>query len=147
MSATKEYLLDVNVLVAFAWDIHPHHERVREWFERKGNQARIATCAVTQAGFLRITCNPRAMEFSISFDDARNALTALTTHKSHRFVEAMPSLLDSSFSKIWPRLKGHAQMSDALLLCLAKHHGLIFATLDGGIPTLSPWPDVVELLA
>lgn len=144
MSAIKDYLLDVNVLVAFAWDFHPHHERARDWFKREG--AGFATCPVTQAGFLHITCNPRAMEHSISPDDARNALLAFTTHKRHRFLETMPSLLDPAFSKIWPRLQGHAQVSDALLICTAKHHGAKFATFDQGISKLSPWPDVVELL-
>lgn len=144
MIATKEYLLDVNVLVAFAWDFHPQHERAREWFKREGSQ--FATCAVTQAGFLRITCNPRAMEHLISPEDACDALVAFITHKRHRFLEAMPTLLDPAFSKIWPRLQGHAQVSDALLICTAKHHNVTLATLDQGISKLSPWPDAVELL-
>ncbi len=144
MSAIKDYLLDVNVLVAFAWDFHPHHERAREWFNRKA--ARYATCAVTQAGFLHITCNPRAMEHLISPEDARHALVAFTTHKRHHFLETTPSLLDPVFSKIWLQLRGHAQVSDALLVCIAKHHGVTLATFDQSITALSPWPDVVELL-
>ena len=45
-------LLDVNALVALAWDSHIHHEAVRTWFAAKSADG-WATCPVTESGFVR----------------------------------------------------------------------------------------------
>ncbi len=55
------YLLDVNALVAFGYANHIHHLRVINWLgDLRGNQRtlRLATCAITELGFVRIATGP-----------------------------------------------------------------------------------------
>jgi len=50
-------LLDVNVLIALLWPPHEAHARTQRWFATNADQG-WATCAMTQAGFVRIVSNP-----------------------------------------------------------------------------------------
>lgn len=50
-------LLDVNALVALAWDSHIHHARIREWFTANATLG-WATCPLTEAGFVRVSTFP-----------------------------------------------------------------------------------------
>ncbi len=45
-------LLDVNALVALAWDSHVHHARIRSWFHTAGDDG-WATCPVSESGLVR----------------------------------------------------------------------------------------------
>jgi len=47
------FLLDVNVLVALPFPSHSSHQTAHDWF-RKERDRLWATCALTQAGFVRI---------------------------------------------------------------------------------------------
>lgn len=53
-------LLDVNALVALAWDSHIHHARIREWFTANATLG-WATCPLTEAGFVRVSTNPKVL--------------------------------------------------------------------------------------
>ena len=50
-------LLDVNVLAALFDPDHIHHDLAHDWFAEEG-RANWATCPVTEAGFIRVLCNP-----------------------------------------------------------------------------------------
>jgi len=52
-------LLDINVLLAIAWPQHVHHARVKRWLlaQTARGKLSIATCPLTQLGFLRISMN------------------------------------------------------------------------------------------
>lgn len=52
-------LLDVNALVALAWDSHIHHARIREWFTANATLG-WATCPLTEAGFVRVSTKPKS---------------------------------------------------------------------------------------
>ena len=54
-------LLDVNVLIALTWPNHVHHDAARSWFTEVRNTG-WATCPLTEAGFVRISCNPSAVK-------------------------------------------------------------------------------------
>jgi predicted nucleic acid-binding protein len=72
-------LLDVNALVALAWDSHLHHVRIREWFA--ANAARgWATCP-TNAHLLTLA-RRRGMRL-VTFD------TAIDTLAQGRDVEVL----------------------------------------------------------
>ena len=45
-------LLDVNALIALAWDSHIHHVAMREWFAANAADG-WATCSITEGGFVR----------------------------------------------------------------------------------------------
>jgi uncharacterized protein len=53
------YLLDVNALLAYHYATHVHHARVRNWIYRQQDEigrrnVTLATCAITELGFVRI---------------------------------------------------------------------------------------------
>jgi toxin-antitoxin system PIN domain toxin len=134
-------LLDVNALVALAWDTHVHHASIRAWFAAN-SAAGWATCPVTESGFVRVSSNPKVLPSPIGIDAARAVLTALRAVDGHRFLADDVSLSDDDF----PRINGHRQVTDAHLLTLARRRGVRLVTFDAAIVSLAGGRDV-ELLA
>jgi len=135
-------LLDVNALVALAWDSHVHHPAVRTWFS--GNRdGGWATCAVTESGFVRVSSNPKVLPSFIPVEAARDVLSALRNVGGHRFLANDVSLADADV----PPIAGHRQVTDAQLLTLARRHGLRLVTFDSGIVALAAGRDVELLTA
>ncbi len=127
-------LLDVNVLVALAWPNHVHHAAARAWFEVRRDYG-WATCTLTEAGFVRVSCNPRAVRHTITPLQAIAALERLTQLGSHTFWS-----LDQSISNlpesIGARLQGYRQITDAVLVAAAIQRNGQLATLDAGMEGL-----------
>lgn len=133
-------LLDVNVLVAVAWDSHVHHERARAWLSAPDRA--WATAPLTESGFVRVSSNPKVLPAAISVEAARAVLTALRSVPGHRFLIDDVSIAAADV----PPLAGHRQVSDAHLLVLARRHGTRLVTFDSGIVALAGGRDV-ELLS
>jgi toxin-antitoxin system PIN domain toxin len=133
-------LLDVNALVALAWDTHVHHARIRLWFDEHGKR-RWATCPLTESGFVRVSSNPKALPAAIGVDGARSVLAAWHAHDGHQFLTDDVSLVASDV----PTISGHRQVTDAHLLTLARRHGVSLVTFDAGILAMSKG-EGVELL-
>lgn len=127
-------LLDVNVLVALAWPNHVHHEAVLAWFKGQ-REAGWATCALTEAGFVRISCNPSALRYAVTPLDAIALLRALRQLGAHSFWPLDRSLLDLP-ETVAARMQGYRQITDAVLLAAAIRHGGQLATLDNGLGQL-----------
>jgi toxin-antitoxin system PIN domain toxin len=139
-------LLDVNVLFVLHQPRHPHYALTARWFaERRG--AAFATCPITQAGLLRLLTQPIADEPFFDMREARDALRQLTLQPSHVFWQDGPGYLEAT-EKIFSRLQGHRQITDAYLLGLAIHHGGKLATLDRGIRQIagSEFAERVEII-
>ncbi len=134
-------LLDVNALVALAWDSHVHHEAVRAWFAAQ-SAAGWATCPVTESGFVRVSANPKVLPSFIAVEAALGVLSALREVGGHRFLANDVSVADADV----PPIVGQRQVTDALLLTLARRHGTRLVTFDAGIVALAEGRDV-ELLA
>lgn len=133
-------LLDVNALVALAWDSHVHHHAAGRWFA--ANRASgWATCPTTESGFVRVSANPTILPVAVSVDAARTVLGALRAVGAHRFLVDDVSLVDPDP----PLVVGHRQVTDAHLLTLARRHGLRLVTFDAGAAALAS-DDAVELL-
>ena len=127
-------LLDVNVLIALAWPNHVHHAAARAWFEEhRGNG--WATCTLTEAGFVRVSCNPSAVRHSVTPLDAIGVLEQLTQLGAHVFWPLDQSILQLP-DAIGVRLQGYRQITDAVLLATAMQRNGQLATLDGGIEGL-----------
>lgn len=127
-------LLDVNTLVALAWPNHVHHEAVQSWFAgaRTGGWA---TCAMTEAGFVRVSCNPSAVKQSVTMPEAITLLDGLQQVESHVFWSMDRSVTELP-SGVLARLQGYRQVTDAVLLALAMRHDGQLATLDAGLTSL-----------
>ena len=124
-------LLDVNALVALAWDIHVHHDAVSAWLDERTSP--WATCPFTEAGFVRISSNPKAITGALGPDEARSVLRDLREVGEHRFLVNDVSLTDADV----PRIVGHRQVTDALLLTVARRAGVPLVTFDAAIATLA----------
>ncbi len=126
------YLLDVNILVAWGWSDHPHHERVDKWIGFSLSKPRILlhTPSIVELGFVRISVQKSADTITIkeAADRLEHLLTTLGSH--HRFLPD-----DLSSRREFPTWCNHAKhTTGAHLLALAEKHGLQLATLDTGIP-------------
>jgi uncharacterized protein len=133
-------LLDVNALIALAWDSHVHHARMRAWFAENSSSG-WATCPLTESGFVRVSSNPKVLPVAVGIDAARAVLSALRAHDAHRFLIDDVSLSDSDV----PTIAGHQQVTDAHLLTLAWRRGVRLVTFDAGVLALGKDRDV-ELL-
>ncbi len=133
-------LLDVNALVALAWDSHVHHARIREWFagmDRSG----WATSPATESGFVRVSSNPKVLPHAVTIKDALGVLAAFRVLRGHRFLTDDVSITDSDV----PAISGHRQVSDAHLLTVARRHDVRLVTFDAGLLAMGGRKDV-ELL-
>ncbi|HVL84637.1 MAG TPA: type II toxin-antitoxin system VapC family toxin [Pseudonocardia sp.] len=133
-------LLDVNALVALAWDSHVHHARIRRWFADHGRDG-WASCPITQSGFVRVSSNPHILPSPIGVEAARGVLSALTAVSGHTFLVDDVSVIAEDV----PTITGHRQVTDAHLLTLARRRGARLVTFDGGLAVLAGRRDV-ELL-
>ena len=127
-------LLDVNVLVALAWPNHIHHEAVLSWF-REQREAGWVTCALTEAGFVRVSCNPSAVRYAVTPADAIALLGELRRLGAHSFWSLDRSLTDLP-QAIAARIQGYRQITDAVLVAAALRYGGRLATLDHGLAQL-----------
>lgn len=125
-------LLDVNALVALAWDSHVHHEPMVDWFVHHAADG-WCTCSVTESGFVRVSSNAKVLPAAVSVADARQVLGALRNQPGHRFLVDDVSLTDGDV----PHLVGHRQVTDAHLIALARRHGTDLVTFDRGAAALA----------
>ena len=127
-------LLDVNVLIALAWPNHVHHAAARAWFSERQEDG-WATCPLTEAGFVRVSCNPAVVRHQVTVFDAMAVLNGLTQLGNHVFWPLDQSILHLPKS-IGARLQGYRQVTDAVLLAAAMQRDGELATLDGGMESL-----------
>ena len=125
-------LLDINVLMALAWDNHPQFQAAEQWFLA---QARPwASCPLTELGFLRLSSNPRIIKTAGSPELAHAALRRLRQLPGHQFWVNNFSPADEP---LFAELKGHQQITDACLLLLARRHKGQLASFDAGMKALA----------
>lgn len=126
-------LLDVNVLVALAWPNHVHHSPAHTWFAEW--TAGWATTPMTEAGFVRVSSNPRALPVVSRPVDALAVLTRITEVPGHTFwVDDVCAVVDTHVRAL--RVLGHHQVADAHLVALAIRHDGVLVTFDAGIRSL-----------
>ncbi len=117
-------LLDVNVLIAFAWPSHTHHARTRAWFARRGEG--WATSPPTEMGFVRLSANPSVVGQPLSPTEAAAVMARLRTMDDHHF---WPDPVDAA-GVDWQAVLSYRHVPDAHLVAIAKEHGGRVATLD-----------------
>ncbi len=128
MSKVK-YLADVNILIALLDEDHLHHKLVLKWFNAS-DEDEFGVCAFTEAGFLRVTINPKTGPHSM--EGALDSLASLKYHAGYRFwpiTEGWASLAAPFMERVF----GHRQITDAYLLGLAVKQGGVLVTMDKGI--------------
>lgn len=142
------YLLDVNVLVALMWTNHEQHQAAWDW-HRSHRQYGWATCPITQAGFVRVSSNPRTFPDAPSPAKSVEILESNLKHPTHRFwKDEIP--FAKAVKPFAVRFTGHQQTMDAYLFGLAIHKRSVLATFDTSIAALveenSPHLKSLEIL-
>ncbi len=141
-------LLDVNLLVALFDADHVHHDLAHDWFA--DNRARgWATCAATEAGFVRVLANPAYGSPVNRPVELVARLRTLCGTRGHRFWTDAVSLRDPTLFDC-ARVAGHRQLTDLYLLGLAHRNGACLATFDRTIPVdavVGASRDLVEVIA
>ena len=131
--ARPRYLPDVNVLIALSEAGHLDHRRATEWFGKIGDSP-WHLCAVTEAGFVRLSANPnvggREMSVAIAM---LGQIRGLPNCRSLAIPEGWMELV----APFAARLHGYRQVTDALLLGLAIRHKAVLVTLDRHLPALA----------
>ena len=115
-----KHLLDVNVLLAAIWQRHPDFAKADAWLP--GRQ--VATCALSELGFLRISTNKRALNANMAA--SRQLLDAFLQKHNAEFVPCdLPALKISA--------RKSEELTDRYLAELAASKGMKLATFDTGI--------------
>jgi toxin-antitoxin system PIN domain toxin len=122
------YLLDVNVLIALAWPSHVHHEAATEWFAGVHAEG-WATTPVTEAGFIRVSSNPRVFVDGVSPGQAAALLGQFHTVAGHEFWPDTARLTDY-VEQISQHVLGFGLVSDAHLALVALSNEGALATFD-----------------
>lgn len=121
-------LLDVNVWVALFDDAHIRNADALALLATP--DARIATCALTENGVLRVMNLPGyAKRAPPGFALVREKLALACSDVDHEFWPCDVSLREAA-TLHWSHIMGHNQITDAYLLALAVRHGGALATFD-----------------
>ena len=140
----RPYLPDVNLLLALAWTCHPMHRRALSWMAKEPTRP-VRLSEINTAGFIRISAEPAAFERPRSFADSERWLTEFSTHREMRMI-GWSAGAAARLRELLPKIQGHRQISDVVLLALAKSHDCALATLDRKLPHLDPAQRHLEII-
>lgn len=124
-------LADLNVLIALADPNHAQHHAARAWLAARPRLG-LATCALTENGFLRIYGHPSYPNGPGSPGKALLDLKAYRARRGHHFLPCDLSFDDPLFTDI--KVLTPKQLTDVYLAGLALKHGSRLATFDATIP-------------
>jgi toxin-antitoxin system PIN domain toxin len=137
-------LLDVNFLVALAWENHQFHPVARRWLE-KHEHLGWATCAITQLGFIRLSSQPSIFgTHAKTPEQARLLLSECISRRHHVFFPKLPGASDChELSKIM----GPNKVTDAYLVGVAHFYHSRFVTFDRRLASLTPNKNLIEVVS
>ena len=121
-------LLDVSALLSLGVLDHEFHDRTAKFLSKNGITD-LATCAITELGFVRVLA--QAPQYRFTFAQARDLLVRLKKADLVKFTFIVDHH-DVTHLPHW--VKTAKQVTDGHLLALAKANGAALVTLDRGIP-------------
>jgi len=138
-------LLDVNVLLALAWPNHQFHAVATQRLE--SSRERWATCALTQLGFIRLSSNPAAVATAKTPAEAARLLAAMVRDPLHVYLKSLPAPSDGPSIRVFERILGSKQVTDAYLMSLARQHQAKLVTFDARLRAAIRNGEELEVLA
>ncbi len=128
--STTSFLVDINVWLAIAYDLHVHHDLAANWFESIGG-GQAVFCRLTQLGLLRLLTNATVMDADVMGQmRAWQVFDKFLSDFRVRFI-AEPEQLDPAFRL---RTRSHHSApkawADAYLGAMAEVSGLAIVSLD-----------------
>jgi uncharacterized protein len=130
--STSTYLFpDVNVWLALAHEIHPHHKAAESWEQSLSRDAVLCLCRFTQLGLLRLLTNSSAMrEDVLTQSQAWGVFDAFTQVSGARLIEE-PHGIDPLFRRLTDRDEASTkQWADGYLAAFAEAAQLTLVTFD-----------------
>jgi toxin-antitoxin system PIN domain toxin len=126
------YLLDVNVLLAWGWADHADHRRAAVWIAgvKRQGKTKLLTSAIPELGFVRVSVQRAAGRLQVA--EASEALVSMLRSLGSIHVFLPDDRAVSAGFPAW--CNAASRTTDAHLLLLARAHGANLATLDTGIP-------------
>jgi hypothetical protein len=121
------YLLDSNVLIALIVEDHVHHVAAARWWTESDEA--FATCPITQGALLRLLIRQ-----GLTGTIAAQVLGRITAHPRHTFWPDAVSYETIDLT----RVLGHAHVTDAYLVALARHKRSRLATFDRDLALAAP---------
>ena len=136
MSTNTFLFPDVNVWLALAHDIHPHHKSAATWERSLPANAVLGFCRFTQLGLLRLLTNSAAMQDDVLTQaQAWKAFDALLRLSTARMLEE-PRGIESIFRTRSNREEvSTKQWADAYLAAFAEAASLTLVTFDKALAT------------
>jgi len=143
-ASSELLLLDVNVLLALAWPNHQFHAAATRRLESR--QDRWATCALTELGFIRLSSNPAAVAAAKTPVEAAALLAAMVKDPLHVYFKSLSAPSDEECLRVFEKILGSKQVTDAYLLRLARQHGARLTTFDSKLQVLARNAKEIETL-
>ena len=132
---TRNYLLDLNVLIALVDSGHQYYQKAQDWFISSGKN-HIGLCPLTEAGFLRITTNPAYRPAPRTIEESIAILQVLKGRNDYWYCPIDESWVTLT-ARFAARIHGHHQVTDAYLLGLAIKENGVLVTFDQGIKRMA----------
>jgi toxin-antitoxin system PIN domain toxin len=130
--STNTFLFpDVNVWLALAHEIHPHHATASRWEQSLASDSVLCFCRFTQLGLLRLLTNTSAMREDVMTQaEAWDVFDAFMQVSSAKFVEE-PHGIDPIFRRLTDRDETSTkQWADAYLAAFALAASITMVTFD-----------------
>lgn len=138
--STSTYLFpDVNVWLALAHQVHPHHAVARTWCEALGAEDIVCFCRFTQLGLLRLLTNASAMGADVmTQQQAWDAYDAILANPSNCQTDE-PAGIDSIFrQRTSSEQAATKQWADGYLAAFAEASGMRLVTFDHALAAKTP---------
>ena len=131
MSTNTFLFPDVNVWLALAHEIHPHHKATQAWEQSLHKDVILCFCRFTQLGLLRLLTNPSAMRDDVLTQaQAWSAFDTLLQSPGAKLIEE-PLRIDPVFRRLTNRNEvSTKQWADGYLAAFSIAAGIPLVTFD-----------------
>ena len=121
----------MNVWLALAHEIHPHHQAAWAWSERLGGDEVVCFCRFTQLGLLRLLPNGSAMGADVLTQaQAWEAFDGLVADPGNRMMDEPPALDPLFRERTNSKETATKQWADGYLAAFAEAAHLTLVTFD-----------------
>lgn len=134
-SHSVKHLLDLNALIALADPDSVWHDAIHRWYD-SGGKDNWGVCPLTEAGFIRVTTNPKYGGAEHTVEQAAAILAEFSKATGYRYWEIRDSWADLT-APFAGRITGHQQVTDAYLLGMAIKENGVLVTFDTKIAYLA----------
>jgi uncharacterized protein len=130
--STNTFLFpDVNVWLALAHGVHPHHRAAISWGESLDSESQFYFCRVSQLSLLRLLTNESVMGIDVVTQTEAWRIYDLFYENGRTFFAEEPKGIEELLRARTARKQSSTkEWADAYLVAFAEASGLRFVTFD-----------------